>query len=371
VVKPTSPRTGIGRFALELARGLERAGLPVRRAELRTPIPRPLSGTARRLGYDLETFSRSYPLRADVRPGYLTLLASQTLATLLVTQRLPRPVVVVVHDILSYLLRDDPTLRTYHHRLDRTMDALAMRGLRRADRLVANSHYTKRTVAETLEVDPDRIDVVHHAVDNAWFRPLPVPDGFRARYGLPAGERYVLAVGSEDPRKNLSALLRAMAAVRQAVPNVRLLKVGAPAFAEQRRRHLDLCRELGLESVVRWLDEVPEEDLPLFYNAADVFAIPSLYEGFGSPALEALACGTPVVAARKASIPELVGEATVLVDEPTPELLASAITATLRAGRPDPEPLVRQAAWFTWDRTAEGMIAACERALQGRSGGLG
>ena len=165
-------------------------------------------------------------------------LTSQTLGILLLTQRLPRPVVVTVHDILPYMLRHDPELNVYRNSAQRLMDGLAMRGLKRADRLIAVSHYTKSTVANTLGIRPNFIDVIHEGVDTERFRPQPVPDSFRERYHLPPGRPYVLYVGSEDPRKNLPQLLRAMKHVLEEMPNAVLLKVGAAAFAEQRQRHL-------------------------------------------------------------------------------------------------------------------------------------
>ena len=142
---------------------------------------------------------------------------------------------------------------------------------------------------------------------------------------------------------------------REAGPGVELLKVGAPAFADQRPYHLRLAEELGIAEAVRWLDEVREEDLPLFYNAADVFAFPSLSEGFGLPVLEALACGTPVVARRTSSLPELAEGAATLLDPGTPEQFAAAIAAMLGGTRPDAEALVRHAAAFTWERTIAGV----------------
>ena len=134
ISKPGSRATGIGRYAHEIEQGLRQSDIDVFRAELRTPLPGPITAAVRKAGYDLEAFSKSYPLRAETKQGYVTHLTSQTLATLLLTQRLPRPVVVTVHDILPYLLRDDPVLSVYRHRVDRVMDALAMRGLKRAER---------------------------------------------------------------------------------------------------------------------------------------------------------------------------------------------------------------------------------------------
>jgi glycosyltransferase involved in cell wall biosynthesis len=366
VAKPGSAMTGIGRYAAEISRELEHVGVDLHHAQLRDPVPASVKRLGRRIGYDLEAFAKSYPLRASVRPGYLTHLTSQTLAILLLSQRLPPPVVVTVHDILPYLLRDNQELCVYRHKLDRTIDGLAMRGLRRADRLIAVSHYTKRTITEALGMCPERIDVVHLGIDAHHFTPLPIPDDFYLRYGLPTDRQYVLIVGSEDPRKNVPLLLRAMALVRQTIPDVVLLKVGAPAFREQRDNHVNLCRKLGIADIVRWIDSVPEADLPLFYNIAAVLAFPSLHEGFGLPVLEALACGTPVVAARISSIPELVGDVVTLIDDPTPETFAVKIAATMSAGKCDREALIRQARQFTWECTGRGIQESYIRALSER-----
>ncbi len=367
VNKSTSPRTGIGRYAYELEYGLRDRGIDLRLAPLRSPAL-PIVSFGRRLGYDPEAFFRSYPLRADVLPGYVTHLTTQTLGVLLLLQRLPRPVIVTVHDILPYLLRHDPELRVYRHSADRLMDLLAMRGLKRADHLIANSHFTKFTVVNTLGLPPDRVDVTYFGVDTARFQPAVVPDAFRARYHLPDGQPYVLYVGTEDPRKNLPALLRAVALARRDLPDLILLKVGAPAFTDQRARHMQLCWDLGIASAVRWIEEVPEADLPLFYNVADVFVFPSRYEGFGFPVLEALACGTPVVASHAGSIPELAGNAATLLDNPQPENFAREITRLIAGQRPDRDALMRQAARFRWDSTVQSTVRIAQSVGAGRQG---
>lgn len=374
VNKPASPRTGIGRYAAELERGLLAEGVDVTVASVRRPMPAVVAALARRAGYDLDTFFQSYPLRAEVAANRMTHLTSQTLGLLLLTQRLPRPVVVTVHDILPYLLRHDPALSVYRNSAQRLIDALAMRGLRRADRLIADSHYTMEAVIRELGIARERIAVVHLGVDAARFRRRPVPDAFRERYGLQGAGPYLLYVGSEDPRKQLPTLLRAVAQLRHGFPDTQLLKVGKAAFSEQRAQHLRLCGELGIADGVRWLDDVPEDDLPLFYNLADVFAFPSRYEGFGFPVLEALACGTPVVAARASSIPELVGDAALLIEDNSAEAFAAGLIHVLANTAPDPTWLAGHAARWSWSTTIAGTRSIYEELAGGRlpavSGGV-
>jgi glycosyltransferase involved in cell wall biosynthesis len=356
ISKPGPRATGIGRYAYEIEQGLRQSDVDLARAELQTPLPGSLTAAVRKTGYDLDAFSRSYPLRARTRRGYLTHLTSQTLATLLLTQRLPRPVVVTVHDILPYILRDDPALCVYRHRMDRTMDALAMRGLKRADRLIAISQYTKQTLVETLAFPKERIDVVYNGVDPDRFRPLPVPSDFRARYGLPADGPAVLFVGSDDPRKNLPTALRAIAILRRRFPQVIFVKIGKPAFVTQRAHHLALCAELGIPEAVFWLDDVSDDDLPLFYNAAAVVAAPSWFEGFGLPVLEAMACGVPVVAFQRSSIPEIVGDVLPLVSTETAVAFADGLQRVLDGASVSKQALVTRAHTFFWDRTVRDVI---------------
>jgi len=358
IQKPGPAHTGIRRYVAELERGLVERGVEPVRIPLRHPFPRVVTSIARRTGYDVETFFASYPLRAETVAGNLTHLTSQTLGGLLLTQRLPRPVVVTVHDILPYLLRNDTALNVYRTRAQRLMDAFAMRGLKRADRLIADSRYTKSTLIDALGIRDDRIDVVHLGVDCRRFRPGAVTSSFRARHNLPDDRPYVLFVGSEDPRKNLHLLLRAFARVRQSVPEATLLKVGAAAFDDQRRSNLQLCTDLGIAGAVRFFDDVDETELPSFYQIASAFAFPSLHEGFGFPVLEALACGTPVVAAGASSIPELVGDAARLVDGRSVDGFAAALVETLRAGPGELQSRVIHAATFTWSRTIDATLAS-------------
>jgi glycosyltransferase involved in cell wall biosynthesis len=174
---------------------------------------------------------------------------------------------------------------------------------------------------------------------------------------------YVLFVGSESPRKNLGNLFRAFALVRSRLPGVQLLKVGAAHFAHERHRLLALIEQLDLSDCVCFLDHVPEEELPLFYNAAHLVVMPSLYEGFGLPALEAMSCGTPVVASNRASLPEVVGGAGPLIDPESPEEMALVMADLLADEDRRTEASqagLMQAAKFSSERQARQTLAIYE-----------
>ncbi|HUW94315.1 MAG TPA: glycosyltransferase family 1 protein [Anaerolineae bacterium] len=358
VTKPDPRMTGLLRYALSLHEELRAQGVDVALVQP-TPPPAWMARAGRALGLDAAAFFGSYPLSVRLDGAEICHLASQTLATLLLTGRRP-PAVVTVHDLIPHLVDDDPALSLYRRPVERLLDRVALRGLRRAAAIVAISEFTKRTVVQLTGYPADHIHVVYRAVDGAVFKPLPVPDGFRRKYELEAENPTVLYVGSEDPRKNVDGLLRAFARVRARVPTAQLLKVGAPHFAAERQRLLGLVDELGLDSSVRFLDHVPDEDLPLFYNAASVFVLPSFYEGFGLPALEAMSCGTPVVASDRASLPEVVGQGGALLDPDDVAGLADRIAGLLA----DPqwraaasEVALLQAARFSLARQAEETLA--------------
>jgi glycosyltransferase involved in cell wall biosynthesis len=232
------------------------------------------------------------------------------------------------------------------------LSAMTRLAVRRARRVIAISEFTRTEIVRLLGVSPERVAVVHCGVDER-FRPVRDPavlEAFRRERGLP--ERFILYLGTIEPRKNLERLLDAYARVRRHLPHKLVLAGGRGWKAEgvyARIAALDLERDVLLPGYV------PMEEQPLWYNGADVYVYPSLYEGFGLPPLEAMACGTPVVAARAASLPEVLGDAAVLVDPLSVDALSEALLrvasdADLRrtlglAG-------VARAEHFTWTRTA-------------------
>ncbi len=276
-------------------------------------------------GPDLQTFFRNYPTRARIGSADICHITSQNLATLLHLQRLP-PTIVTVHD-LYHLIERQNVRRPFQ--LEQVTDWVAAKGLQRADEIIAISVYTKQTIIDLLHYPADRITVIHRAVDNAVFKPMGVPPAFRHTYGLPENAPLVLYVGSEDPRKNLHTLIEAFRHVHARCPEAVLVKAGAVHFGDEAKRLRQRVQALGLEAHVVFIERLPDDDLPLLYNTADIFVIPSLFEGFGLPALEGMACGSAVVAANATSLPEVVGDAGLLVDPQHTEDMARAIIGLL------------------------------------------
>jgi glycosyltransferase involved in cell wall biosynthesis len=275
---------------------------------------------------------------------------------------MPCPAVVTVHDI-SY--RTHP--ETFSAR-DRLLLSLAVPlAMRRAAWVITVSAAARRDIIWHYRLPAAKVVAIHNGVE-ARFRPVADPAALaavRARYGLP--ERYILAVGNLQPRKNLRRLIAAFAALRAARgDDCRLVLVGQPFW-----RQAEVAAAIdahGLRDAVIPTGYVPDEDLPAIYSAATVFAYPSLYEGFGLPPLEAMACGTPVVAGNRSSLPEVVGEAGLLVDPLDTGALAAALARLLDDG--ELRARLRQAgfgraAGFTWREAARRTLGVYEAAMAG------
>jgi glycosyltransferase involved in cell wall biosynthesis len=246
-----------------------------------------------------------------------------------------------------------------HKPLNRWFLTLMMpRFLRAADAVIAVSECTKRDAIRFYGIPEEKITVIYEGV-NPRFRPAS-PEAIaavRARYNLP--EHFILYVGTIEPRKNLTALLEAFhhllatRSLRPAPCDLRLVIVGKKGWLYE--GFFRRLRELGLEDRVIFTGYVPDEDLPALYSAADLFVFPSLYEGFGLPVLEAMACGVPVICSNTSSLPEVAGDAALLVDPADVRALAGAmeraltdeaLRVTLRARG------IEKAGRFSWEGAA-------------------
>jgi len=273
------------------------------------------------------------------------------------------PAVVTVHDL--GFLRFPQTLtaesRRYYGQVGRAV--------RSAERTIAVSHQTAADLVDRLGAPKERIRVVHNGVGAA-FRPVDDPAvlaAARTRHGL--DRPYILFVGTFEPRKNLPTLLRAFRAVR-ARHDVLLALVGRRGWLFQ--PIFELIDELALRRHVRLVEGAPTSDLPALYSAALAFAFPSLYEGFGLPPLEAMACGVPTVVADTSSLPEVVGEAALRHPPTDHEALAAtllrliedeSLRATLRVRG------IERAARFSWEESARGTLGVYKEVAGGAHDG--
>ena len=255
--------------------------------------------------------------------------------------------VTAVHDAIAFRFPQGyPLLNNVLHR--RYVPAT----LHNVDAVIADSQSGRRDIARYLHWAAEKTFVVPLGVD-ARFRPMH-PDVARRvahRYGL---ERpFILTVGAQQARKNVSQVVAAFAELRRQLPHHTLAIAGPTQWTH--RGVDDAVRAQGIGDSVRRLGYVADEDLPALYSAADVFVFPSLYEGFGLPVVEAMACGTPVVCSDTTSLPEVAGSAALLVDPTNAAALAEAVRRVLLDANLRRELRgqgLARAAEFTWERAA-------------------
>jgi glycosyltransferase involved in cell wall biosynthesis len=231
--------------------------------------------------------------------------------------------------------------------------------LKRARAVIAVSESTKQDLQMFYSLGANKIQVVPGGYDQSRYRVGLLAPRIKQQYGLPS---YLLYVGNLLPHKNLHRLLQAFAPISRKSPHTLVIagrkdpRYYPPLEAE--------ARALGVQERVRFLDYVPAADLPALYAAADVFVLPSLYEGFGLPILEAMACGTPVIAAHTSSMPEVASDAAVLVDPHDVPAISMAIESAL--GNAGMREAMRRrglarVTQFSWARTALMILKILEK----------
>ena len=271
---------------------------------------------------------------------------------------LTAPMVVTVYD-LSFL-RFPERLSKARRLYLRSMTALTCS---RARRILAISQSTADDLVALLGQPAHKIDVTPLGYDEGSFRPRSHTenDNFRTRTGLP--ERFWLYIGTLEPRKNLTMLLRAYARL---APSQRLPLILGGGIGWRGREVLAAIERLELSQSVRHVGFIPAADLPLWYNCAEAFLYPSLYEGFGLPLLEAMACGTPALASDSSSLPEVAGEAGMRLPPDDSEAWASALSRIKADGawrETASQRGLERAKRFTWARTAALTIDSYKQAL--------
>jgi alpha-1,3-rhamnosyl/mannosyltransferase len=246
------------------------------------------------------------------------------------------------------------------------------RAARLADAIIVPSAATGRDLAARFPLARTRIRVIPHAPSER-FVPLRSEDCLPvlARHGLAHGD-YLLFVGNVEPRKNLRALVEAYGRMRQATPlSPRLAIAGGAGWKNQEIHQAAATSPVAAD--IRFLGHVSDADLPSLVSGALAFVYPSLYEGFGLPPLEAMACGTPVITSNRSSLPEVVGDAALVVDPDDRMELADAMARLVSDARLREHLRARgleRAQGFSWDETARRTIEVYEDVHRGAGGAV-
>lgn len=348
---------GIARYSKELIAALQKAGVNI---------------TILQAG-ELRHYNRTIPLRGSkLLPGLLT-IGQIEVARITHQQKLAlvhdptgcAPLwltgarrVVTIHDVIPYIYPETST------RLDWLIYRLWLPLIvQRLDSIITVSAQSKTDMLRYLPVKPENVTVIPEAASPI-YQPLGSTQTKNRLLSQGINFPYILYVGSIEKRKNLNTLLEAYAQVRCWSQKWKLVIVGA-----QKRKYsavFSTLERLQLTSEVHFTGYVPEGDLPVLYNGASLFVFPSLYEGFGLPVLEAMSCGTPVVTSNCSSLPEVTGEAAILVDPMDVNAIALAIRQVLE--EPDlavwmREEGIAQARQFSWEQTAKRTTEVYEKLL--------
>ena len=358
------PGAGITRYTRELVQGLTQIdsdseyillwpGLDADAEEVERAVPKTPNVRSVRLPLTFRALTILWhrlglPLYADLLTGWVQVFHCPDFA-LAPLHRAKG--VVTIHDLsfLRFPEFTDASLLSYLHKV-------VPDSVRRAELVLADSNATREDVINWLNVDPGRVQVVYAGVHQR-FRPVENAQALlatRARYRLP--DRFVLAVGTVQPRKNLTRLIEAFGQIAHH-EDVQLIIVGRLGWLFDST--LQRVAELQLQDHVRFLGFVPDDDLPALYSLASCFAFPSVYEGFGLPPLEAMACGTPVVSSNVSSMPEVLGTAALFIDPYDVDALAEALRQVLA----DPELQrtmsqagLEQVKAFSWTAAAQRLL---------------
>jgi glycosyltransferase involved in cell wall biosynthesis len=354
---------GIGRYASNLGRAMAPLLSPDERLTvLHDPAHMPplsaLPGV-QMLPVDTSPFS---PAQQFVLPRLLARLRADLYhSAYFLMPYAPRPrgipTLLTVYDLIPLLLPQQSTLRA--RLLARWANRLALRA---AQRVLAISDATRRDYLTQFRLPAEKIQSIPLAADSAFVgQSAERVAAMRSRCGLP--ERYVLYVGSNKPHKNLGRLVEAWARLKRRHEPLVVAGAWDAHYPEPRQR----AAALGLENEVRWLGPVPDEELPALYSGALLFIFPSLYEGFGLPVLEAMACGTPVVCSNGSSLPEVAGEAALFVDPLSTEALVTTMSLALEEESLRQEMSakgLKQAQRFSWLKTAQRSLEVYRSGLE-------
>ncbi len=268
------------------------------------------------------------------------------------------PFLITIHDLIAHYNLCKTYIPSPREALFLKLDKI---GFKKAKHIIAISESARNDIIKYVGIPGERVSRVYQGVDHQVYYPRN-PDT--------SDSGYIVFVGAEEPRKNFGTLLEAFAILRKdkGFESLKLIKADHARGEKHRRTTLEAIDRLGLHDHVVFTGFLQEEELARYYSNAGCFVLPSLYEGFGLPPLEAMACGCPVITSNTSSLPEVVGDAGILIDPYDAEGLAKHLKLVLTNSKLRDEMIEKglaQAKKFTWEKTAEQTLEVYKKVAAG------
>lgn len=268
--------------------------------------------------------------------------------------------VVTIHDLSSFTYA-----HTYPYLRRKYYQYIIKQAVKRADLIITDSEFSRQDIINTFSVLPEMVKKIYCGIDDI-FRRIESLDAIaqvKSKYKLP--DDFILTLGVIEPKKNTERLIRAYAQLRDKHNNVPKLVIGgSKKYGWNNRRIFELVETLVLKDAVNFTDFIEQKDLPVVYSAAKLFILPSLFEGFGLPVIEAMACGTPVITSKTSSLPEITGDAAVLINPYDTEEIGQAIIKVISDQQLQTEMRVKgfeNVKRFSWQESAHELLCMFEQ----------
>lgn len=291
-------------------------------------------------GFNGEKIFNDFPIFLNIpKIGTIHFTSQQQAIALLFSK--PTKAIVTVHDIVPL------ATNMYASFFEKILHKLSYKGLKKAEVIIADSQSTKNDLIHYLKIESKRIIIIPLGVDLEVYKP---PKEKREK-------NTILYVGSEMPRKNLKVLFEAIAIVKKRIPDIKLVKIGKPQWKNAREELINIASKSGISNNVIFKDY--SDNLAEEYGKCTIFVMPSVYEGFGLPLIEAMACGCPIICSNRTSLPETGGDAVKYFDPEDKNELAVEIYALLKNELLQKELSLKaqkKAQDFKWEKTVEKTI---------------
>ncbi|WP_321420502.1 glycosyltransferase family 1 protein [uncultured Methanomethylovorans sp.] len=272
------------------------------------------------------------------------------------------PKVITCHDIIHEMYPAS--------KMHQMAGKMMYKGLKNAEHIITDSDATASDLQCKYGISKEKMTTVYLGIDHEMFRPVEEVSSIWSKYNLEKDKEYILHISSEQPRKNVEGIIKAFYRLKKESgrKDLVLLKAGEPQYPQDRKNIMSLITSLGLENDIYFLGRVSNEDLIRLYCIAKMFVFPSFYEGFGLPVIEAMACGCPVITSSVSSLPEIAGNACIIVDPEDYQEMSSSMLELfqdddLRSSLTSKG--INRAAQFSWEKCANETAKVCARVLEG------